>query len=108
MAVPTACSFRQWHQAAASSGVPCTALRLPAADGLIAAANHQLELVQCESLRFSRPASGLALLHQMRALGTDATQSPPLRGAQLRRLLRHWPAGPTSWEVLLLVGRRRP
>ena len=108
LAVPTAGSFRQWHQAAASSGVPCTALPLPAADGLIAAASLQLELVQCQCLRFSRRASGLALLQQMRTLGTDATQAPPLSGAQLRRLLRHWPAGPTSWEVLLLVGRRRP
>ena len=105
LAVPTAGSFRHWREAAERSGVPCTALPLPEADALIAAAGS-LELMQCRRLRFSRPASGLALLQQMRALGTDATQAPPLSGAQLRRLLRHWPAGPTTWEVLLLVGRR--
>jgi hypothetical protein len=86
--------------------VPCTALALPDADALIAAAAGRLHLMQCRRLRFSRPASGLTLLQQMRGLGTDATPAPPLSGAQLRRLLRHWPAGPTTWEVLLLVGRR--
>lgn len=107
LAVPTAGSFQQWHQAAASAGVPCTALPLPGAAGLIAAAGA-LELLHCRQLRFHRPASGLELLQQMRAQGTDASPAPALRGAQLRRLLRHWPSGPTTWEVLLLLGRRRP
>lgn len=106
VAVPTAGSFRQWYQAAARSGVPCSALALPQAQPLIAAASGQLKLLQCQQLRFSSPASGLSLLRQMRAIGADASEAPPLSGAQLRRLLRHWPAGPTTWEVLLLVGRR--
>ena len=108
LAVPTAGSFRQWHEAAERSGVPCTALPLPGTGSLIRAASDPLELHRCRRLRFSRPASGLALLQQMRAIGADATSAPRLRGAQLRRLLRHWPAGATTWEVLLLVGRRRP
>jgi malonyl-CoA O-methyltransferase len=106
LAVPTAGSFRQWHQAAEHSGVPCTALPLPEAEPLVAAASDQLELLRCQRLRFSRPASGLPLLKQMRAIGADATRAPGLGAGQLRRLLRHWPAGPTTWEVLLLVGRR--
>lgn len=106
VAVPTAGSFRHWHQAAARSGVPCTALPLPEAEALITAAANGLELVHCQRLRFSRPARGLTLLQQMRTLGTDASQAPRLSGAQLRKLLRHWPSGPTTWEVLLLVGRR--
>lgn len=106
LAVPTAGSFRQWHQAAERSGVPCTALPLPEAEPLVAAAADQLELLRCQRLRFSRPASGLTLLKQMRAIGADATRAPGLGAGQLRRLLRHWPAGPTTWEVLLLVGRR--
>jgi len=107
LAVPTAGSFPQWHQAAERSGVPCTALPLPPAEQLIAAAAAQLELLRCQRLLFSRPASGLALLKQMRSIGADASQAAPLSGARLRRLLRHWPAGPTTWEVLLLLGRRR-
>ena len=106
LAVPTAGSFRSWHQAAEASGVPCTALPLPPADALIEAANDQLKLLHCRRLCFSRPASGLALLRQMRAIGADASQAPRLSGAQLRRLLRHWPPGPTTWEVLLLLGQR--
>ncbi len=106
LAVPTAGSFRCWHQAAAASGVPCTAVRLPAAAALIAAAATPLELLCCQQLRFSRSAGGLALLRQMRTIGADASQAPRLSGAQLRRLLRHWPSGPTTWEVLLLLGRR--
>lgn len=106
VAVPTAGSFRSWRQAAAASGVPCTAFPLPAAAPLVAAAAPQLELLCCQQLRFSRRASGLALLRQMRAIGADATQAARLSGAQLRRLLRHWPSGPTTWEVLMLLGRR--
>lgn len=108
VAVPTAGSFRHWHQAAARSGVPCTALPLPQGQPLISAASEQLNLLRCQQLRFSSPASGLSLLRQMRAIGADASEAPPLSGTQLRRLLRHWPVGPTTWEVLLLVGRRRP
>ena len=107
LAVPTAGSFRQWHQAAERAGVPCTALPLPDAGALVAACD-QLEPVRCQRLRFSRPASGLALLKQMRSIGADAHRGPGVTAGQLRRLLRHWPAGPTSWEVLLLLGRRRP
>jgi malonyl-CoA O-methyltransferase len=106
LAVPTAGSFPQWRQAAAHSGVPCTALPLPAAEPLIAAASERLELLRCQRLQFSRPTGGLALLKQMRSIGADASQAPMLAGGQLRRLLRHWPAGGTTWQVLLLLGRR--
>jgi malonyl-CoA O-methyltransferase len=106
LALPTDGSFPQWRQAAADSGVPCTALPLPAAQSLIRIASGQLRLLQWQRLRFSRPARGLALLRQMRAIGADATPCSPLSGSQLRRLLRHWPDGPTTWEVLLLVGAR--
>lgn len=106
LAVPTAGSFRQWHQAAERSGVPCTALPLPEAEPLVTATSDQLELLHCQRLRFSRPANGLTLLKQMRAIGADATRAPGLGAGQLRHLLRHWPEGPTTWEVLVLVGRR--
>jgi malonyl-CoA O-methyltransferase len=106
LAVPTAGSFRQWLQAAADSGIPCTALPLPAGPELVQAAGTRLQLLACQQLRFSRPAGGLALLRQMRAIGADASPAAPLSGVQLRHLLRHWPAGPTTWELLVLVGRR--
>ena len=108
LAVPTAGSFRQWHQAAERSGVSCTALPLPNAEALVSATCDQLELVRCQRLRFSRPTSGLALLQHMRVIGADASRNPGVNAGQLRRLLRHWPEGPTTWEVLLLLGRRRP
>jgi malonyl-CoA O-methyltransferase len=106
LALPTDGSFSQWRQAAAGSGVPCTALPLPAADTLITTASRQLRLLQGRRLWFSRAARGLTLLREMRAIGADATPCSALSGPQLRRLLRHWPEGPTTWEVLLLVGIR--
>lgn len=106
LALPTAASFPQWHQAAERSGVPCTALPLPRAEQLVAVVSGQLDLLHCRRLRFSRAASALALLRQMRAIGADASPAARLSGSQLRRLLRAWPAGPTTWEVLLLVARR--
>ncbi|MCS5706112.1 methyltransferase domain-containing protein [Synechococcus sp. FGCU-3] len=106
LAVPVAGSFRQWQRAAETSGVPCTALPLPPVEALIAAASNELDLLRCQQLKFSRQARGLELLRQMRTIGADASQAPRLSGAQLRRLLRHWPPGPTTWEVLLLLGRR--
>jgi malonyl-CoA O-methyltransferase len=108
LAVPTAGSFPEWRRAAEHSGVPCTALPLPKVEALIAVAGQALDLQFCQRLRFSRPQSGLMLLRQMRAIGADASPAPSLSGGQLRRLLRHWPSAAVSWEVLLLVGRRRP
>lgn len=109
LATPTAGSFPQWHQAAQAAAVPCTALPLPHADDLLAAA-HQAGLVVTHSrlLRFSRSAR--APLHGLRALrrlGAAASRSQPLSPGLLRRLLRHWPAGPAfTWEVLLLIAQQ--
>ncbi|MEB3308285.1 MAG: SAM-dependent methyltransferase [Cyanobacteriota bacterium] len=107
LALPTSGSFPQWHQAAVGSGVPCTALPLPSSESLIRIASDQLRILHRQRLRFSRPGRGLALLRQMRAIGADATTSASLSGSELRRLLRHWPRGPTTWEVLVLLGIRR-
>ncbi|MFM7315250.1 MAG: SAM-dependent methyltransferase [Cyanobium sp.] len=109
LAVPTAGSFPQWHQAAERSGIPCTALCLPEADQLIAAAETAgLAPQRCERLRFSRPGQGgLETLRHLRQLGASASRRAPLHPGQLRRLLQHWPAAsPLTWEVLLLIARR--
>lgn len=59
LAVPTAGSFPQWRRAATAAGVPCTALDLPAADGLLrAAAAAGLRTRHSRLLRFSRPRQG--------------------------------------------------
>ena len=112
LAVPTSGSLQNWRRAAASAEVPCTALPLPPAAELLAAARPWLHLEQARLLRFSGPqtgmAAGLSLLRQMRAIGADASPDGSLTSTELRRLLRHWPAEPAvDWEVLLLVGRRR-
>lgn len=108
LAVPLAGSFDTWRAAARAASVPCTALPLPEADGLIEAAIRAgLELRQAQRLRFSRaPRDGLATLRLLRALGATASRQPPLDAGQLRRLLAHWPPAPLRWEVLVLVGRR--
>jgi len=109
LAVPTASSFPQWHQAAAAAGVPCTALALPEGAALLAAARRGgLALQESRVLRFSRSyGTGLGFLHQLQRLGADASRSRPLEAAALRRLLRHWPRdGIVSWDVLLLLGQR--
>ena len=108
LAVPTAGSFPQWHQAAAAAAVPFTGLALPSAKGLIGAAGHHVQVHTCQQLRFSQPCgNGISFLRDLRQLGATASRQKPLHPSQLRRLLQHWPAGGTlGWEVLLLVGQR--
>ncbi len=119
LAVPTAGSHPQWRQAARGAGVPCTALPLPQAEELLAAAAGSLELRRAMRLRFSHTApSGLALLRRIRALGAGTSRTRSLAAGEWRRLEAHWPAesrrpegnGPggkrLTWEVLLLLGRR--
>jgi malonyl-CoA O-methyltransferase len=108
LAVPTAGSFPQWHQAAAAAQVPFTGLALPSAKGLVAAARRHLLMHTCQPLRFTQPCgNGLTFLRDVRQLGASASRQKPLHPSQLRRLLQHWPAGGTlGWEVLLLVGQR--
>ena len=110
LAVPTAASFPQWHRAATAARVPCTALPLPQADVLLAAARSGgLELRHSHRLTFSRTyGSGLGFLQQLKNLGASASRSRRLNPDQLRRLLDSWPGhGRVSWEVLLLLGQRR-
>ena len=110
LAVPTAASFPQWHRAAADAGVPCTALPLPQADVLLAAARSGgLELRHSHRLTFSRAyGSGLGFLQQLKTLGASASRSHRLNPDQLRRLLDCWPGhGRVSWDVLVLLGQRR-
>jgi malonyl-CoA O-methyltransferase len=109
LAVPTAGSFPQWRRAADAAGVPCTALGLPEAGELIATSREEgLKLRQHRLLRFSRPRQGgLETLRHLSRLGASASRTPPLTVAELRRLLRHWPAAsPLTWEMLVLVGQR--
>lgn len=108
LAVPTAASFPEWRQAAAAAGVPCTALPLPEAGALIAAAAPQLSLRLQQRLRFRRrDGDGRRFLGQLSRLGAGASPSGPLSPGQLRRLLAAWPpGGVVHWEVLLLLGQR--
>jgi|694.fasta_scaffold00938_22 malonyl-CoA O-methyltransferase len=110
LALPTAGSFPQWRQAATAAAVPCTALELPAAETMIRTAEDgELTLRHCGILRFSRPRQGgLQALRHLSRLGAAASRTPPLSAAELRRLLRHWPpASPLTWEILVLVGKRK-
>ena len=108
LAVPVTGSFDTWQAAARAASVPCTALPLPEADGLIEAAIRAgLNLRHTQRLSFSRaPHDGLATLRLLSSLGATASRQPPLDPGQLRRLLAHWPAAPLRWEVLVFVGRR--
>ena len=111
LAVPTAGSFPQWHRAAERADVPCTALPLPDAEGLRQAAEASgLSLRHAQRLRFTRQhQGGLPTLRHLQRLGAGASRRSPLTPVQLRRLLAHWPASsPLTWEVLLLIGQRRP
>jgi malonyl-CoA O-methyltransferase len=108
LAVPTAASFPEWHQAAAAAGVPCTALPLPDSQGLINTAARHLHLRHQQRLCFRRPyGDGRRFLRQLSRLGAGASPSRPLSPSQLRGLLAAWPSdGVVSWEVLILVGQR--
>jgi malonyl-CoA O-methyltransferase len=109
LAVPTDGSFPEWRSAAAAAAVPFTALPLPDAAALVAAAGRGgLQLRHCRRLRFRRPvAGGREALARIRRLGAGASPSPPLTASQVRRLLQHWCAPSLSWEVLLLLGQRQ-
>lgn len=59
LSVPTAGSFPEWRQAAQRSGLPCSALPLPAADALCAAAARAgLETLQARVLTFGGSQRG--------------------------------------------------
>jgi malonyl-CoA O-methyltransferase len=109
LAVPCSGSFPQWRHAAAAAEVPCTALDLPVAAELIAAAGEAgLDPAVARVLRFSRVRQGgRDTLRQLGGLGAVASRRPPLAPGQLRRLLRHWPdSAPLTWEVLVLIAQR--
>lgn len=108
LTVPTRGSFPQWHQAAFEADVPFTALDLPAATSLIAAAETNLTLHTCQLLRFSRPAQGgLVALRHLQQLGATASRGPRLSTPQMRRLLNRWSrSSPLTWEILLLLAHR--
>jgi len=111
LAVPCSASFQQWRQAAERARVPYTGLALPAASGLVEAAERQLQVVRCQRLRFSRRRSqALAFLRELKAIGAQASPTGQLSPAELRRLQAHWSprAGecPLEWEVLLLLARK--
>jgi malonyl-CoA O-methyltransferase len=110
LAVPTAASFPEWHQAAVAAGVPCTALPLPDSEPLITTAARHLHLRHQQRLHFRRPyGDGRRFLRQLSRLGAGASPSRPLSPSQLRGLLAAWPSdGVVSWEVLILVGQRGP
>ncbi|MBM5819950.1 MAG: SAM-dependent methyltransferase [Cyanobacteria bacterium K_DeepCast_150m_m2_101] len=110
LAVPCRGSFRIWHQAAAAAGVPCTALPLPDALELQERAASALHLHHSQLLRFSRPNRGARpFLHQIKAIGAQASPAARLQPGALRQLIRHWP-GPEHaivWHVLVMVGQKR-
>lgn len=110
LAVPTGASFPQWRQAAWAASVPMSALTLPGADALRTIAQRQLQLERSQEIRFQRPiASPLAFLRSLCRLGAQASRTPPLGAAALRRLIAHWPDdNRITWSVLLLIGQRPP
>ena len=109
LALPTAESFPQWHQAAAAASVPFTGLALPAGEPLLAVAERHLELGHRQLLRFSQHQGGGRLFfNSLRAIGAVAGRGPRLGTSEWRRLLQHWPSNEgITWTVLLLIGRRR-
>ena len=110
LAVPCRGSFQIWHQTAERAGVPCTALPLPDAQALLERAAGALHLHHNQLLRFSRPNRGArSFLHQIKAIGAQASPNARLQPGELRRLIHHWP-GPDDaivWDVLVLVGQKR-
>ena len=69
-----------------------------------------LQLHHSQLLHFSRPNRGArAFLHQIKAIGAQASPAARLQPGALRRLIHHWP-GPEHaivWHVLVLVGQKR-
>ena len=109
LAVPVAGSFWQWRAAAATSGVPCTALPFPDQQELLR--NIPRTAIRHQQLhRFSRSARRpLDLLRPMITTGAGTSRSQGLGPVQWRRLARAWPdpLHPSlTWHVLTLMLRR--
>jgi malonyl-CoA O-methyltransferase len=111
LALPTQGSFPEWHRAARSAGVPCTALPLPTSSELRAVAQSHLRLRHDQLLRFRRRrSSALGFLREFKGLGAGASPFGRLRPADLHALENHWQAEgglkSLGWEVQILVGQR--
>ncbi len=112
VALPIQGCFPQWHTAARQASVPCSALRLPSSQELIASLPTQ-QIRRQQLLRFSERANHItALLRPIQAIGAGTTTSAPLSVKQWRQLNTDWPERCAdgqirlTWVIQLLVIER--
>ena len=112
IALPVQGSFQEWHLAAKTSGIPCTAIKLPAKESLLKKLNINKIHYQ-KSHRFTQHAPDIcSLLKPMIKVGAQSSPQIGLSVGDWRKLQRAWP-NPSNkgtikltWLIQLLLIQR--
>ena len=112
VALPVEGCFPQWHQAAQSTGIPCTAIAFPGTRHLfefVRADQIRLQdVMHCDAVAESLPK----LLKPLRRVGADCSQQPSLPVRDWRTLQQFWPDHDDdgqlrlTWVIKLLLIQR--
>ncbi len=112
LAIPVEGSFHQWHQAAATADVHCTALAMPSQASLLNAIPAQ-SIRKQELLEITQQtAKVLELLKPMRDLGAHTSPQAGLNVGQWRRLEQAWQRcqetgrAQLTWKIQVLLLKR--
>jgi len=112
IALPINGSFPEWHLAAKTSGIPCTAIPLPSKETLLKSLNAKN--IHYQRLHtFTQKASGVrSLLKPMVKVGAQSSQQVRLSVGDWRKLQRDWPSSTRNgtikltWLIQLLLVQR--
>jgi len=112
LAMPVDGCFPQWHQAAETTGIPCTAIAFPQLAALCAGISADQIRLQ-EQIRCNTVAATLPrLLRPLRRVGADCSAQPSLSIRDWRALQLAWPEHDAdeqlrlTWLIQLLLIQR--
>ncbi len=112
LALPVQGSFPQWHQAAATAGVSCTALPFPSQASLLdVLSSNNIRHQQLHQFTQQSPEV-FQLLKPMRQIGAQASPCPTMGVGNWRHLKQAWPRCQNSgdaqltWLIQLLLIQR--
>ena len=112
LALPVQGSFPEWHQAAATAGVSCTALPFPSQESLLEVLpSNSISYQQLHQFTQESPEV-FQLLRPMRQMGSQASPCPAMGVGNWRQLKQAWPRCQNSggaqltWLIQLLLIQR--
>ena len=112
LTLPVHGSFNEWHLAAQSTGVPCSAMNFPCHESLLKAFHPRQ--IRCQELHtFTQTASGIgSLLKPIVKVGGHTNFKAGLSVGDWRQLQRAWPCSSSNkklkltWLIQLLLVQR--